>query len=204
MTPRIILIEGVDYVGKTTFAKGLCNAKFEEFSGAIYQHTPLHGDVISEAINTYVKDHPQEISTRKIMSVAENALAVNYCNSLKHKGTSVVLDRNIFSFLAYQNVTVRQWGLMKGILDFPVLECDGVFILDATRKELEKRHNERTGDSLDEYFMTNFPSIVKRYKEAFLFHSMTCENVYCLNTTGKTPKQSIDEAGLVIRDWFHD
>jgi dTMP kinase len=101
---RLITIEGLDGVGKTTLAAALADALRQRGIGVELLREP-GGVALSERIRALVKDPALEVDPRAealLYAAARAQLSAERVRPLLDAGTWVLLDRFVDSSLAYQ------------------------------------------------------------------------------------------------------
>jgi len=162
MHAKIICLEGLDSAGKSTQVK-LIKKYFEE-QGLKYAHVhfPVYGDnEASNIIAGYLRGEYGEINKINPIFIAniyamDRFLFLPKLNKLIEKNDVVLLDRYVFSNMAFQgakHVNTTQQGILRewihelefGFLELPI--PDLTIFFDVPVEEIEKRLADRTGDN---------------------------------------------------------
>lgn len=137
---KLIVIDGVDFCGKTTQINLLSEALTKLHIEHIVTHEPRKGKPIGDLIYEYLKSRPADPYTMALLYTADrNEHIINTIRPALDEGITVIADRYHCSTVAYQGVhydNAMLWLLGRG---FP--EPDLVFIIDGKPEILAKRDN---------------------------------------------------------------
>lgn len=160
MTGKIIVIEGVDYTGKTTLARELTKR-----TGGVYYHSPSgQAGMVTEDLYGLLRGRQMQDGTKAAIMLATNIENITRMNELKAEGETVIADRSIFSMFAYQGLPIKE---TLTLFNVPQFDYDLVVHLDAKYHTILERHNARGADALDEYFIEHQKRIEWTYSENF-------------------------------------
>ena len=184
----IVLIEGVDFTGKTTIAQML-KKHIDSISddGCVYFHNP-------EGLNDESRELYDKIKNTKDQTLKDiYLLQSHYLNQKKinklAKTTNVVVDRSIFTYCMYNmnGDDDSVISLTEHLFDFPKYHFDYAIGLNADIEELQRRAKNRGhNDVLDDYFLKHLVSI-KRHMDNFEYTTVFDSDVrLCYDTTNLT------------------
>jgi len=170
MRGRLITIEGLDGVGKTTLAAGLAAALAERGPAVELLREP-GGVELAERVRSVVKDPGLTVDPRAealLYAAARAQLCAERVAPLLDDGTWVLLDRFVDSSLAYQGVG-RGLGLdaVRAINDFGTrgLRPDRTLLLraDAATRQARQAGRGEAPDRLEREEDAFFAAIADAY-----------------------------------------
>ena len=171
MTPRFIVVEGLDGAGKTTQIKLLARALEESGHKVMLTAEPTayeSGRALRAALSGKVKKTPCEMAVMFTLDrIAHNRNAEDGIERLLADGYTVISDRYYYSSLAYQgSITDPEWVAHLN-LDCPeIRKPDLCIFLDLAPEDSMRRITaNRTADELEIY---ETEEQLRRIRETFL------------------------------------
>lgn len=162
MTGRIIVVEGPEATGKTT----LCTALRDEIDDSVYYHCPTGDNPFTDGLYGLLKDYSDIISenTKRAAIMVTHIENITRMNKLKREGHTVICDRSILTYFAYQGASKLVIDHEFSAFRVPVLLADKYIVLTATEEDtLARLRDKHNVDSYDEYFIRNMKQIRRRY-----------------------------------------
>lgn len=145
--PVIVIFEGPDYVGKTTFAKIMQEKIAERYGKKVhYFREPGSTESAEEIRQTIFKYDDLEDYTQALLFTACRIEAYNKEVFPKLRaGEIVVMDRSLVSTLVYQDNISQTLKISEPLLQHPLYMGTHIIlcVLDANTDVLEKRREER-------------------------------------------------------------
>lgn len=169
---KIIVLEGMDGVGKTTLAKNLADRLDGEY---------LHTSLTDEETQLVANMNPFR---RFRLYMEQNAVCSQKAEELKNIGVPVIIDRFLLTTFAYQNILANQQLTGRGVDFFNFLKTPSsasswvvnfkntrwdlvypdlqIFINDPNDLRYELYDEERTGHEKDNDFLDHVGEEYKR------------------------------------------
>lgn len=202
---RLITIEGIDGVGKTTLAAGL-ESRLASKEVAVRLLREPGGVRAAERIRGVVMDPELHVTPRAealLYAAARAQLVEEAVAPLLERGTWVLLDRFVDSSLAYQGAG-RELGIeaVRLINEFGTggLEPDRtlLLVLDLTEASSRSRHRAEPADRLEREERDFFA----RTHDAYLrLASAEAERIRVIDAGGSA-EEVLDEAWAALSDLF--
>lgn len=158
MSGRMVVVEGLDGVGKTTFCAALTQAL-----GAVQLSTPGFGGARAE-IDAWLEGHPV---ARHYVYAASVLRASGEAQAHLDAGRDVVIDRYLLSTLVYGAAAGvhPHLGDLPGLLRVP----DLTLLLEIDEAERQRRIRTRTGSTLADFDTLD---LARRARLAGLYRTM--------------------------------
>jgi thymidylate kinase len=195
-----ILIEGLDYAGKSTLCKNLVN----EFNNEGFEAKYNKGNIIRNCLDDYTR---QELYSENSDLMRLNALltlgplvdslAEDSLSGIDYLVQESYIDRTIGYNKAHQIPYFSE--LLEGLYD-RLLQFDVSFFLDADISERRRRYEKRTDER------NKYDDMIFQDPERFLEMNETIKesvlrrpNSYVIDTTDSTPNEDYMKALEIIR-----
>ena len=168
--PLLIVVEGIDGSGKSSVALALQDLLDKEHRPSVIV------DIIPKGvIRTLVKeDHTLSPIQRALLFKVESMSVHDTVKRHLDAGKTVIMDRGIFSFLAYQSYAEDlkwQMNMLEALCRKPFLQCDvAVFLnvpLEVCQMRLaarpkEKDHFEEISESFDQKVYDGYQQVFEK------------------------------------------
>lgn len=158
---KIFIVDGPDYTGKTELSQYLAMRM-----DAVYFHYPAGKHPFTNGLYSLIKKYPDISIEAKDVAMVSMVIENNYrVNELKKQGKRVIMDRSVLSTYVYQNFDPLLFKKFNDLFKIPEVDYDFCVVLTANKEELMRRKKSREdSDILDDYFMDNIDTILKRYE----------------------------------------
>lgn len=180
MKNKFIVIEGLDYVGKTTIVSLLA----ERLNGITYKTPPNFFQKIRRMVNLR---NPKFRFYFFLTSLLLASLEIIFLKKRQH----IICDRYIYTTMAYHKAAGVDVSLGFRFWEYFIFKPDRCFYLWARPEILEKRMNSRKNNSSGDMIIKNNKELREKIHENFLeFKDLF--RLEFIDTSEMNPKEIVD------------